>query len=182
MFSINTKRLILRDLVLEDWEIIYDLMQEPETRYYMEGYLRGETEEEAKGWVNEMIGYNSEIPRHSYNLAIQCNEETIGWIGIGEASSEEKKDLDFGYALKKDFWGQGLMTEALQALIKFCFETMPIKRITGDCETKNLASRRVMEKVGMTLEKRFFGKDGKTGEEKEKFRFYISLQDQLLRG
>jgi RimJ/RimL family protein N-acetyltransferase len=173
MFTIKTNRLVLRDLIPEDWKLFLELMKEPETGYYMDDYLKAETEEEAKNWVKERISYNSESPRHSYNLAIELKGEPIGWIGIGEAESKEKKDLDFGYALKRSFWGQGLATEALQAVLKYCFGTMKIKRITGECETRNLASRRVMEKSGMTLEKTFTIRDKKTGQEKEKFRFFI---------
>lgn len=167
MFSIKSKRLILRDLMAQDWELFYNLMKEPETKYYMEGYLKSETEEDAKTWVKERMDYNSEIPRHSYNLAIECNCKAVGWIGIGEAESIDKKDLNFGYALKKSWWGQGFATEALQTLLKYCFEILPIKRITGECEMKNLASQKVMQKSGMTLEKIFVEND------KETLRFII---------
>lgn len=173
MFILKTKRLVLRNLVPKDWKLFYELMEEPETKYYMDDYLEAATEECARRWVGERISYNNEIPRHSYNLAIEFKGEPIGWIGIGEAESEEKKDLDFGYALKKSYWGKGFMTEALRALLKYCFKTMEIEKITGECETRNLASRKVMEKAGMTLEKRFSVKDKKTGQKKEKFRFFI---------
>jgi [ribosomal protein S5]-alanine N-acetyltransferase len=172
MFSIKTKRLILRDLKPSDWRLFCDLMKDPQTSYYMGDYLKSGIEE-AKAWVKERTKYNSENPRHSYNLVIELNQEPVGWIGIGEAEKEEKKDLDFGYALMKHYWGQGIMTEALQALLNFCFQNIGIKRITGDCEASNFASRKVMEKSGMTLLKKFIEKDEKTGLNKEKCRYFI---------
>ncbi len=173
MFCIKSGRLTLRDLVLDDWKLFYDLMQEPETRRYMGDYLKAETEDEAKKWVTQTMAFNNETPRHSYNLAIEFNDEAIGWIGIGEAQSEEKKDLDFGYALKKTFWGNGFMTEALQSVIKYCFDSLPIQRITGECESSNIASQKVMQKSGMNRIKTYVFKDEESGQEKEKIIFHI---------
>ncbi len=173
MFSINTVRLKLRNLVPSDWKLFYDLMQDGDTNYYMGDFIQADTEIEAKAWVHERINYNNENPRHSYNLAIEYEGKTVGWIGIGEAEEEEKKDLDFGYALLRDYWGKGIMAEALKAVIELCFKTMPIHRITGECETRNIASRKVMERAGMILEKKLTIKDEKTGVIRDKFRLYI---------
>ena len=173
MFTIKTERLLLRDLVTEDWKLFLDLMKDEDTRYYMGDYIKADTEEQAKSWIEEKIRYNSESPRHSFNLAIELKGNPIGWIGIGEVDSQDKGDLDFGYALLRDFWRQGLMTESLKAVIDYCFKSLPIHRITGECEEVNLASMKVMEKAGMTLQKRYLAEDKTSGKLKEKLRFYI---------
>jgi [ribosomal protein S5]-alanine N-acetyltransferase len=173
MFSIPTNRLKLRDVILSDWELFYTLMKDSDTNYYMGDYIQADTEAKAKSWVDERIKYNNEIPRHSYNLAIEYEGKTVGWIGIGEADEEEKKDLDFGYALKREYWGKGIMTEALRLVLDLCFQTMPINRITGECETQNVASRIVMKNAGMIFDKHIRIKDVKTGKIREKVRLYI---------
>ena len=94
MFTIKTKRLLLRDLIPEDQTLFLELMKDPNTRYYMGDFIKADIKTEAKAWVKEKMEYNSETPRHSYNLAIKFHGETIGWTGIGEAEEEEKKDLE----------------------------------------------------------------------------------------
>ena len=57
-----------------------------------------------------------------------------------------------GYAISRDYWGRGLMTEALRAIVAFGFEAMNLNRIEARCAAENIGSYRVMEKVGMTYE------------------------------
>lgn len=71
----------------------------------------------------------------------------------------------------------GFMTEALHAVITLCFNTMPIHRITGECEVRNLASQKVMEHAGMKLVKQVTVRDAATGAVREKFRYSI-LRDE----
>jgi ribosomal-protein-alanine N-acetyltransferase len=59
---------------------------------------------------------------------------------------------EIGYALARQYWGQGLMTEAVSALIKYGFETKGINRIQAMAELPNIGSTRVMEKAGMAYE------------------------------
>jgi ribosomal-protein-alanine N-acetyltransferase len=59
---------------------------------------------------------------------------------------------EIGYALARPYWGQGLMTEAVRAALRFGFRTLGLNRIEARAKVENAASWRVMEKVGMTLE------------------------------
>lgn len=173
MFTITTDRLLIRDLQDDDWRLFYDLMKDEETRYYMGDFITASTEEEARAWVNTRMAYNAENPRYSYNLAIVWNDAVVGWIGIGDADDDDKKDLDFGYAMIKTYRGKGIMTEALKGLLQFCFENLAIHRITGDCEIDNTGSRKVMEHAGMTLVKTVTVFNEPTGTYREKYRFEI---------
>jgi [ribosomal protein S5]-alanine N-acetyltransferase len=78
-------------------------------------------------------------------------------------------DLDFGYALAQDKWGKGYMTEALDALLTFAFETLSANRIFAECETQNIGSFRVMEKARMKRDALFTVPE----ESKEMFRYSI---------
>lgn len=120
---------------------------------YME-YLRSDTAAETWAWIQETIEHNSIKPRQSYNLVIKrrSDNQVIGWVGIGHAAGEPAGVLDFGYALLPEFWGQGYATEALSALLKIGFERLGADRIFGECDPKNPASGRVMEKAGLRLE------------------------------
>jgi len=59
---------------------------------------------------------------------------------------------EVGYALSSDYWGKGIMTEALSAVINFGFREMNLVRIQAKCVVENIGSARVMEKSGMTYE------------------------------
>jgi ribosomal-protein-alanine N-acetyltransferase len=98
----------------------------------------------------------------AYNWAITLKStgQLIGWLGIGSPSHPTiPGERDFGYALNRDFWGNGYMPEALGAVLRFEFETLKTPRIYGECELENPASARVMEKVGMQYEGLFLDDD-----------------------
>jgi ribosomal-protein-alanine N-acetyltransferase len=59
---------------------------------------------------------------------------------------------EIGYALSRAYWGRGLMTEAVRAIMQFGFARMHLNRIQAMCMVKNLSSERVMQKAGMQLE------------------------------
>ena len=73
---------------------------------------------------------------------------TVGFVSIDEANNL----AEVGYVLHPDFWNLGIMTEALSCLLRFGFEEVGLHRIEAVYMSENLASRRVMEKCGMTFE------------------------------
>lgn len=72
-------------------------------------------------------------------------------IGSFSARKDEHK-VDIGYLLLKEYWGNGYMSEVIRAFIKEAFKLKNIKRIYAVCDKDNIASKRVMEKSGMTYE------------------------------
>ena len=72
----------------------------------------------------------------------------IGDISIVEMH-EEDLSCEIGYVLGKNYWGRGLMTEALKAVLDFCFTQAGFQKVKARYASLNLASGRVMEKAGM---------------------------------
>lgn len=159
--NITTQRLILRDLTEADTVFMYQMASDPEVVKYMD-YIQFNTYADAEKWVKEKIYYNNQTPRFSYNFGIllKDTENFIGWIGIGDADDKKKGDADFGYALMKQYWGKGYMTEVLKEIIHIGFEKLGANKIFGQCHINNKGSLQVMEKAGMKFECTF-KEDGK---------------------
>lgn len=150
MFQLETKRLILRDLLESDFEAMHKLRSNPDVTRYID-YVESKSVKETRDWIIGTIRQNSLVPRRSYNLVIvrSTDKATIGWIGMGQPSDKTKGDVDFGYAILPEFWGHGFVSEALAAIINFAFVELSASKIFGECHLENLASARVMEKVGL---------------------------------
>ena len=74
----------------------------------------------------------------------------------------ENRSTEIGYSLSREFWNRGIMTEALQAVIRMAFDTLKLHRVEAQHDTANPASGRVMLKCGMlhegTLRGRIYNK------------------------
>jgi len=88
-------------------------------------------------------------------FAIDVDGEAVGSIGIFPQSDIHAKNAEIGYWLSEDYWGQGIMTEAIKEIVKYGFETFDITRIFAGPFGTNKASQRILEKAGFTLEARF---------------------------
>jgi len=152
MFTLISTRLTLRELKIDDLDNLARLCLNQEITKYMD-YIKRNSMEEVEKWLREMIQGNEEAPRKSYNFAIIESETgiMIGWIGIGEPAKEGKGDMDFGYAIHKQFHGKRYGTEALKRLLDFGLSLKGVYEITGECDAKNLASEKVMLGAGMKL-------------------------------
>lgn len=165
MFSLETQRLILRDLLETDILSFYDLCCQPEVTKFQD-FLRVENEAKALEMLKEAYFYNNLIPRKSYSLAIirKQGEEFIGWIGLGKSEDPSLGDMQFGYAIHTKYWGNGYMTEALLRVVDYCFRDLGTGKIYGGCDLENVASARVMEKAGLRFERSCQAVDEATGQ------------------
>ncbi len=151
---VETDRLYLRDLNKSDLRDLGELCFDTKVTKYLD-YIRFKNITEVRTWLNDKIFYNQENPRHSFNLAIidKLSSAFLGWIGIGEPSDQSSCDLDFGFAIKLKYWRKGYASEALAAIIDYSFKNLPVHVICGECNKGNVASNKVMQKVGLRLTK-----------------------------
>ena len=153
MVILTSQRLLLQELQLHDLDVLTELCMDEEITKYMD-YIKRDSKEEVSKWLEEMIKYNSADPRKSYNFAVieKLSSKMVGWIGIGEPDKEGRGDMDFGYAILRQFQGRGYASEALKSLLEFAITLPGINTITGECDEINLASEKVMLNVGMKFE------------------------------
>ena len=144
----ETPRLILRRFTEEDTALILQLNSDPEiVKYVHEPTL--ETEEQAKNILINII-----LPQYKNNLGrwaiyTKDNYEFIGWCGLKQLPEEDI--IDLGYRLNQSAWGKGFATEAARDTITYGFEKLRVPLITGRAHIENLASVRVLEKIGMNF-------------------------------
>lgn len=81
----------------------------------------------------------------------KANQRLIGHCGLEYLASLDSVEVN--YLLARKYWGQGLATESAIALLSYGFDTLQFERLVALAKPENFASLRVMEKIGMQLEK-----------------------------
>ena len=153
---LETKRLILRHLIREDLADLFALYSDPEIRqYFPEGVLNLEETKEELEW--HMNGH----PKYpELGLWATIHKETstfIGRCGLLPWQIDDKLEVEIAYLLDKSFWHQGLATEAAQGILNYGFEKLNRPRLICLIDPENIASQRVAERIGMTLERKVDG-------------------------
>jgi len=87
-------------------------------------------------------------------FAIEVNSEAAGAIGIFPQTDVHEKNAEIGYWLAEPFWGNGIITRAIEQTVEYGFKTFDITRIFARPFSTNLASHRVLEKAGFVCEAR----------------------------
>jgi RimJ/RimL family protein N-acetyltransferase len=114
---------------------------------------------DAETYLNHVI-----LERPTISFCIDIDNVAAGGIGIRIGHDVHKYTAELGYWLSEQFWGRGVMSEAVSAFAHFCFSNFPLHRIYAEPYSNNAASVRVLEKAGFVLEGRLKEnviKDGK---------------------
>lgn len=147
--DIRTERLVLREFEPEDWGAVHTYASDPKAVEYMP--FGPNQVGETKTFVRERLEEQEAVDRDRYILAVVRaeNRRLIGSVGLGLAGTES---ASLGYILGRPFWGRGYGTEAARAMLDFGFGTLGLRRVTAAPDQRNIASARVLEKIGMRRE------------------------------
>ncbi len=88
-------------------------------------------------------------------FAIEVDIHAVGGIGIHPQTDIHKRNAELGYWLAEPYWGKGIMTAAVKQMTDYAFKTFDIDRLFARPFGTNLASQKVLENAGFTLEGRF---------------------------
>lgn len=152
MKILETERLLLRHLVLEDLPELYGLYSDPVVRrFFPEGTLSlDETREELEWFLG---GH----PRHPelglWATIYKPTAQFIGRCGLLPWTIDGVFEVEIAYMLGQAWWGQGLATEAALAIRDYAYETLNFSRLICLIDAGNQASIRVATKIGMEFEK-----------------------------
>jgi [ribosomal protein S5]-alanine N-acetyltransferase len=153
MFVLQTHRLRLREFTPQDAGALALILSDPETmRHYPVPYDRAGVEQ----WIErnchryrtEGVGLWAMELKETKDAHVQ---KLIGDCGIIRQEVEGEHFYEIGYHLRRDFWGHGLATEAAIACRDWAFANLKTNRLISLIRPENLPSRRVAERIGMTV-------------------------------
>lgn len=150
---LTTDRLVLRDFVEDDWQAVLAYQNDP--RYLRFNTWTKRSAEDVQAFVRRFVAQQGQDPRLKFQLALTlpASGQLIGNAGI-RIKTAGGHEADIGYELDPQHWGQGYASEAARALLQFGFGPLRLDRISAHCLAENVASARVLEKLGMRLEGR----------------------------
>ena len=150
MPPVETERLILRRLELNDAQDIFDYGRDEEVARHVlwEPY---ESVSECRSYIRTMQRRYRVGDPASWGIQLKSTGRIVGTIGY-MWYQEEHSSAEVGYSLARDQWNRGLMTEALTAVIRYSFESLHLNRLEAQHELTNPASGAVMKKCGMQYE------------------------------
>ncbi len=146
-----TPRLRLREFHTTDWPDVHEYNADGEVFRHLPSDAG--TLEETHALIHWCQEQAQVAPRLIYDLAVvlTAEQKVIGWCRFAWRE-DELRQAEIAYLLNRHYWGQGLATELARALVRFGFETVHAHRIFATARPANLASWRVLEKVGMQRE------------------------------
>ena len=153
---LETPKLLLRHFVTGDLDALVELYRDPEVIRFIPDAPRNaeETKEELEWFVN---GHPRFPELGLWATILKETGQFIGRCGLLPWTIEGQHEVEVAFALSKGHWGQGLATEAAQALVQYGFEHLKLSRLICLIDHGNQASIRVATKLGMVFEKE--GKD-----------------------
>ena len=161
--NMETQRLILRPWTENDAESLYNYAKDPAI-----GPIAGWPPHTSVENSREIIRDILSAPE-TYAVVLKETNEPIGSVGIMFAdgvhsAAMQDGDAEIGYWIGVPSWGQGLIPEAVQRLLKRCFVELDVKRVWCGHYDGNIKSRRVMEKCGFKYHHTEEGKTSPLGD------------------
>ncbi len=148
--TLETERLILRRLTMDDAQYIFDYASDPEvTRYLL--WDTHSTIDDARAFIRFTLDRYEKDEAGEWGIILKESGRLIGCTGFPWTDVRNKR-AEIGYVLAKPYWGLGIMPEAAGRAIEFAFNKMGINRMECCHFAPNEKSGRVMQKLGMTYE------------------------------
>ena len=147
---IKTSRLVLRELTIEDAAVLHTYWSDPEVLEYLslEPFANIQESMDMIDILKKLYGDNQGA---RWVITAKDSGKVLGTCGFHNLKSEHCR-IEIGYELGKEYWRQGIMTEALQAIIRYGFATMKYNRIEAFVNFGNIKSQKILEKNGFKLD------------------------------
>jgi ribosomal-protein-alanine N-acetyltransferase len=146
-FVVETSRLLLRPMSLGDLDALFSLFSDPDIIKYL-APTKPMDRDEVEAALQSIIAH---WERHGFGrLAVIHKDDgkVIGYSGLRMLEGTP----EVIYTVAKQYWGAGLATEAAKASLRFGFENLGFERIVAIAKPENLASRHILEKIGLQFQ------------------------------
>ncbi len=149
--QLQTERLTLRPHRVDDWPAVHAYVNHADVMRYRPDGVR--SPEQMQAHLQHLVAAQQREPRTSYHFAavLRADDRLIGWCGLS-LKDRDRQIAELGYDLDRACWGAGYMTEAARALVGWGFAALRLHRVYAECHPANAASRRIVQKLGMTYE------------------------------
>ena len=147
---LETPRLILREMSMEDLDFFAEMLGDPEV---MRFYPKVENRDEAAANIARQLNRYAE---HGYGPWLVLSKETglpVGRVGLIHQAVEGQGETEVGYMIHRPYWRQGLGFEAASACRDYAFQVLGRKRVISLVRPENLPSAAVARKLGMDPER-----------------------------
>ena len=148
--TFETERLILRNISQADTAAIFHNFSDPDIAIWFFEQPHTEIEQTVQ-IINQFISEFEQGKGLTWAIALRENNQCVGTCGYGEIETSERGEI--GFDLAKDYWGKGLMGEALKPIIDYGFSVLKLVKVEAHTYSINLRARHLLEKVGFQLEK-----------------------------
>lgn len=148
--KIETERLILRPIGLEDAQDMFEYASDEKVLEFMT-FPKHQSVDDSRNIIEKFIKKPKNGMPTTYAIIFKDDNKMIGTCDF-PVFIESRKTAEVGYILNSSYWGRGIMPEAVKALIRVGFERFDLNRIQVCHSPRNTKSRRVIEKCGFTYE------------------------------
>lgn len=153
---LETERIVLRRFTEADVDHLVDLDSDPEVMRFLTGGIPTPREAIQNDILPTFLRSYEPFPGFGVFAAIEKESgEFLGWFSFRPKDATCRDEVSLGYRLRRAFWGQGYATEGACALIRLGFTELGVQHVVATTYQDNLASRRVMEKAGLSLVRTF---------------------------
>jgi RimJ/RimL family protein N-acetyltransferase len=166
--QLDTEDFHLRPSAITDVEAMFAMLSDPESMQYWSDQPISTLDEAVQVLMKDLA---SDAKGNSMCWAVTHKEqnEMIGKVILFQFSKENQR-AEIGYLLDRKYWRQGVMLQALGAVIEFAFNTLDLHRIEADVDSENIPSIGLLEKLGFEREGLF----------RDRWRVYGEWQDSIM--
>jgi ribosomal-protein-alanine N-acetyltransferase len=147
---LSTPSLILRPLRHDDIDDLYEYASDPEIDLYVP-WEHYKNIEEARENLNDFLIEYERDGFGAWGIEHRADRKLIGIVNFSRPHPVNRR-VEMGYTIARAYWGQGLATETVRAVIDFGFDKLNLVRMEAVVLPENLASARVLEKCGLQFE------------------------------
>jgi ribosomal-protein-alanine N-acetyltransferase len=156
MLILETERLLLREFVPDDVDALVAVLSDPETMRYYPAVLDGAG---VAAWIERNQRRYADAGHGLWAMVLKSSGEVVGDCGLTRQTVDAVNEIEIGYHVRRDLWGRRYAPEAAGACRDYGFARLDADRLISLIRPENLPSRRVAEKIGLSLWKEVVWRD-----------------------